>query len=249
MRESVLMDRIYAGCILNISASGARDSNGGCYSHRVREPTLPSIIVSWPHYADQKPVYYELLAQASNSSARRDYRRSPVFNRGWILQERVLAPRVLHLTRGSIGWECSEGDATELLPHTREALPMRPGQLSNPAISRGDLLDLWPQVLYTYSGTQLTMPDKDKMVAVQGVSKRIAELLNDTLYFGFLASTLPQSICWNVCDADSPEQAENQSYPSWHFARWNKQILPSRCEEVDGRFNAHCPRCLSFLDA
>ena len=45
-RESVLMDKVYAGCALNISAADARDGNGGCYSQRVDEHVLRPIVVS-----------------------------------------------------------------------------------------------------------------------------------------------------------------------------------------------------------
>ncbi|KAK0646957.1 heterokaryon incompatibility protein-domain-containing protein [Cercophora newfieldiana] len=39
--------------------------------------------------------------------------QAPVNRRGWVLQERLLAPRVLHFCRDQIAWECSEFDAAE----------------------------------------------------------------------------------------------------------------------------------------
>lgn len=42
--------------------------------------------------------------------------QAPVNKRGWVLQERLLAPRVLHFCKGQIAWECSEFEAAEGLP-------------------------------------------------------------------------------------------------------------------------------------
>ena len=42
--------------------------------------------------------------------------QASVNKRGWVLQERLLAPRVLHFCNGQIAWECSEFDLAEGLP-------------------------------------------------------------------------------------------------------------------------------------
>lgn len=39
--------------------------------------------------------------------------QAPVNKRGWVVQERLLAPRVLHFCRGRIAWECAEFDDIE----------------------------------------------------------------------------------------------------------------------------------------
>lgn len=39
--------------------------------------------------------------------------QAPVNKRGWVVQERLLAPRVLHFCRGRIAWECAEFDEIE----------------------------------------------------------------------------------------------------------------------------------------
>lgn len=39
--------------------------------------------------------------------------QAPVNRRGWVVQERLIAPRVLHFCRGRIAWECREFDEIE----------------------------------------------------------------------------------------------------------------------------------------
>jgi len=38
---------------------------------------------------------------------------APVNKRGWVLQERLMAPRVLHFCSNQVAWECAEFDAAE----------------------------------------------------------------------------------------------------------------------------------------
>lgn len=43
--------------------------------------------------------------------------RAPVNIRAWVVQERLLAPRVLHFGQTQVIWECRELSACELYPH------------------------------------------------------------------------------------------------------------------------------------
>jgi hypothetical protein len=89
-----------------------------------------------------------------------------------------------------------------------------------------DLAFIWFSALVTYSHTRLTEPNKDKLIALHGISKRIADLLGDNLWHGFLSSGLPYSLCWyasckNRCDFhDVPE---DNALASWQFVRSNHQ--------------------------
>ncbi|KAH8785084.1 heterokaryon incompatibility protein-domain-containing protein [Diaporthe sp. PMI_573] len=52
-----------------------------------------------------------LLVDVSNWEAL--VNQAPVNKRGWVVQERLLAPRVLHFCRGRVAWECAEFDDIE----------------------------------------------------------------------------------------------------------------------------------------
>jgi len=43
----------------------------------------------------------------------RQVETAPVNTRGWVLQERLMAPRVLHFCKGQIAWECHQMEAAE----------------------------------------------------------------------------------------------------------------------------------------
>lgn len=237
--ESITMDQVYAGSLLNISAAHGRDGNTGCFTHISNLSTSPSIVVSWAKYEGAEPEHYE-LAETSALCGEADllstfYRTSNVFKRGWIVQERILASRVLHFASKTLVWECCEGVATQRRPHVsqrHDVQPLRPlpGYLG-PRVEpwpRSDLIATWCNAIWTYSRTALTKPDEDKLVAVQGVTKRIAGLMNDSVCYGFPSSTLPHALCWSrPSESRNPEghTMENTSFPSWHFARLNEEFL------------------------
>lgn len=58
--ESITMDQVYAGGLLNISASHGRDGNTGCFTHLSHIATAPSIVVPWAKFEGAEPEYYEL---------------------------------------------------------------------------------------------------------------------------------------------------------------------------------------------
>lgn len=126
--------------------------------------------------------------------------KAPVNVRAWVLQERLLAPRVLHFCKGSIAWECSgftraEGHPTGLpkfqlqhdriLPevslkgldpfkHGKDLRTIRLGDEKepDPHIPKKDLygFELWARVVEMYSRMNLTMP-KDKLIALSGIAQ------------------------------------------------------------------------------
>lgn len=125
--------------------------------------------------------------------------KAPVNVRAWVLQERLLAPRVLHFCQGSIAWECAgftraEGHPTGLprfqlqhdriLPevslkgldpwkHGKELRRIRLGDAKepDPHIPEKDLygFELWARVVEMYSKMNLTNPI-DKLIAISGIA-------------------------------------------------------------------------------
>lgn len=125
---------------------------------------------------------------------------APVNVRAWVLQERLLAPRVLHFCKGSIAWECggftrAEGYPSglprfqlqhdKILPevplkgldpfkHGRELRMIRLGDSKEPDshIPERDLygFELWARVVEMYSKMSLTV-EKDKLIALSGIAQ------------------------------------------------------------------------------
>jgi hypothetical protein len=41
---------------------------------------------------------------------------TPLGGRGWVVQERILSPRVVHFSSNQLFWDCCQEKAAELLP-------------------------------------------------------------------------------------------------------------------------------------
>lgn len=240
-KESITMDRVYAESLLNLGAAQGSDSHSGCFSQTIDSAHIPSTVVQWARHSGDEPKYYEVVDSKHEDDDHLDifYETSRIFSRGWITQERILAPSMLHFSTQGLIWECAEGVATQQRPYVtknnaKSSPRPLPGRLavSDSSSERSRWIILWCRAVRTYSKAKLTSPDKDKLVAIHGISTRIADLLGEPLFFGFLPSTLPWSLCWKseaVAQFSYPTScAQNDHFPSWHFARQNEWILMPR---------------------
>jgi hypothetical protein len=124
---------------------------------------------------------------------------APVNKRGWVLQERLMAPRVLHFCRDQVAWECSEFEAAEGLPEGIPNYQLTPSGIRagsrlkglsalkdgawlrsmrlqgfkdpDPHLQPGIYaLELWRRIVEVYSKTAITQPG-DKLIALSGMAR------------------------------------------------------------------------------
>lgn len=161
-RESSTMGDVYRGSKCNIAASASYDSRGGLF--RSRDPALKSCCT-----AKLKTGHSQMTFSIEEDSSSPSFheRNQPLLKRGWVLQERFLAPRVLHFGSDYIYWECHTIDASEKHPTgAPQYLEKRFKDVSY------DLYKLWHRLVTEYSACSLTM-ERDKLVAISGVAKHI----------------------------------------------------------------------------
>lgn len=89
--ESSIMSDIYRNGIVMISATAASDSQHGILRPRdyLRSPRL----------GRHKEILFQLNCDSQHSN-------EPLHKRGWCLQERIMAPRILHFGNLQLEWEC-----------------------------------------------------------------------------------------------------------------------------------------------
>ncbi|RDW87876.1 hypothetical protein BP5796_03570 [Coleophoma crateriformis] len=107
LEQAGLMDRIYQGSFCNIAATASPDPYGGLFSER--DPALITPLrvqlkgVS-PHNQD---AFYDVGDDFSQEWMRQ-VALSPLAVRGWVVQERLLSPRVIHFAKKQLFWECAQ---------------------------------------------------------------------------------------------------------------------------------------------
>lgn len=132
---------------------------------------------------------------------------APVNTRGWVLQERLMAPRVLHFCRDQIAWECHEFEAAEGQPATipnfqltidgiregsrlkgldivKDGSWLRRMRLNeyeepDPHLQPGIYtLELWRRIVEVYSNTAVTNPE-DKLIALSGMARWMSRQIEE----------------------------------------------------------------------
>jgi hypothetical protein len=113
--ESAKMGDVYAGAVCTIASTGSSSADGGCFHERdcltlspckIGVSSLESLLPEW--------IY---IRRDDLSAFTRGVEQSPLNKRGWVVQERLLSPRILHFGEEMIFWECWQRVASELNPH------------------------------------------------------------------------------------------------------------------------------------
>lgn len=169
--EASTMGDVYKGSSCNIAATASSDGSGGCFRDRDPRYLKPCLVTTE-------------FSNHSNSAYWLESRRlphdtfQPLFDRGWVVQERVLAPRTLHFGSEYLLWECQRDRKTELYPHgyPRYTSPL-PSLTMGPSkyLSKREARSYWKELIREYSLCQLTEP-RDKLVAISAIAKELNTL-------------------------------------------------------------------------
>lgn len=128
------------------------------------------------------------------------FKESPLISRAWVVQERILARRVIHFGRRQLGWECHEQEHCEMFPQGFPPVicplgvkSLDPGYLFfglRYEILEQKVARLWKRIVTDYSQRHLTI-ENDKVAAIYGIATNVGELCdNDTLVAGLWKNNL-----------------------------------------------------------
>jgi hypothetical protein len=205
LSESANMHRVYGNSFCNFSATAAKDSGEGLFFAR-------EVHQLWDFEANlntegipgrRSPRQIQTCAIIDPLFWEQGIDNAVLNSRGWVLQERIMAPRVLHFCKDQIAWECHEGDAAERYPDGVSSLrlseikrgevvlrnrlkgldPGHDGKALRVArlktepvphlISDIYAFELWKRIVEVYSKARLTNP-KDKLIALTGIAKMMS---------------------------------------------------------------------------
>ncbi|UPX18738.1 uncharacterized protein EKO05_0009030 [Ascochyta rabiei] len=230
------MDRVYGETFLNLSATASLNSNGGLFRNgdfeQLEETEISLNIEGLPQAYEKKDLPTCLLERKRQllrccmvvdvSFWANEVDKGPVNTRGWVLQERLLSPRVLHFCWHQIGWECScsggmEGPIANEIHHKSSAghqsryHSIIEGIRQKTIDTHSDAntityspLNLWAAIVRTYSKTAISHP-QDKLVALSGLARIIAEETKCGYVAGLWRTDFESQLLWFV------EPAFNQS--------------------------------------
>ena len=234
--EAAQMGRVYGNSLCNIAATGASNDEEGCFRERNASLLQPSCIIKseWDNRNNRtwKIIHSGFWETRMN--------QAPLNQRGWVMQERWLSPRVLHYGRDQLLWECRELDACETYPdglpeplqNARSGFKLDPEGLKEDQTTSPDPAWFyrcrWISIVNKYSVTSLTKGE-DKLVALSGIAKRIQGLIDDEYLAGFWRKFLPSDLLWTVdkrLQMTPLPSAKPRPYraPSWSWASVDHKV-------------------------
>ncbi|KIM94457.1 hypothetical protein OIDMADRAFT_77980, partial [Oidiodendron maius Zn] len=218
----VEMAEIYANCVLNIAVDHGESAEAGCFVSRDGDSIRPCIFdisllahrtmntypeLEQPHPLDtyhviDKRFWSDLLSE------------NPLISRGWVHQERLLSPRILHFGKKQLAWECKGLLACETF-HTEQKYIIPGGRI--PFSFNGSTSGRWYKVVEAYSATSLTNL-QDKLPAIAGIAKRVAIERSAKYAAGMFLSDFPESLLWYYNDGPLGGVVTPYRAPSWSWA-------------------------------
>lgn len=214
LNQAGRMHKVYSTAILNIAATGASNSLMGLFAHRNPEVLIPPEVELCLDglQPSKESTKYRIIRTAFFQT---ELAQMPLIKRAWVVQERLLAPRVLHFGQNELLWECSEMEASETYPkgllpamtiggstHFKRLDPHVEGrrlrqyglQEMDPRFFRHEL---WKRVVESYTACLLTN-EGDKLIALSGIAQRMSRIIGDDYMAGMWRFCLESQLLWWV---------------------------------------------------
>lgn len=153
---------------------------------------------------------------------------APVNRRGWVLQERLMSPRVLHFCHDQVAWECCGFDAAEGQPEGMPNFQLTSGGIVEESRLKGlevksdgwrlrrirldgykepdprlrpaiYALELWRRIVEVYTKTAITNPE-DKLIALSGMARLMSDKIGSKVEYraGLWNIHLESQLLWQV---------------------------------------------------
>ncbi|PWY88537.1 HET-domain-containing protein [Aspergillus heteromorphus CBS 117.55] len=250
LHEAPRMSYIYGGAVINLAASVAAHSDMSCFPPRDNN-TLSSLqpcIVRppWNNNGNEHGPLTTPYRLYHNDFWSDTFTAMPLMTRAWVVQELLLAPRLLHLCGSQLFWECGELSACEIFPHgippnnsprwmTRStiwdalALSQSPHMMGGGDSRRATSRKLWTSIVAQYTESELTF-STDKLVAISGVARIMEHALDDNYCAGLWRKTLVTDLGWRRASAgargwgDAGMRPSPYRAPSWSWASLDGRV-------------------------
>jgi hypothetical protein len=220
--ESARMGLVYSNSALNIAASAAPDGSFGCFTARTPDQVYGCKAAIWETHRPRQTTVdiWDISVEYLASK----FMENVLDTRGWIFQERFLAPRTLYFTPHQLYWECVSRKACETFPDS-----FQDGASTLPAIkidywNRPDVTvaQRWGTTACEYSGKTTTFP-RDRLIAFSGIARLFATKFGTTYLAGLWKEDLIVQLAWLALKPSNVEV--RGSIPSWSWASVDTETI------------------------
>lgn len=241
-QESGAMSSVYGGAICNIAANAAEDGHAGMFRQRNPDLVRPcQISTLWDNHENVD------LYLTETNWWEKCLDNDPLGQRSWVLQEDLLARRVINFSTRQIFWECSQIHANETFPkgiktanYKKKLSSLLAGRSPESVCREAKLRSpeellrwLWLDAVNSYSQRRLTKPS-DKFVALSGVARILEGIFNESYLCGLWRRNLAQQLCWFTASSNTTTFPLQYRAPSWTWASVDDEVfLPHPLDEYE----------------
>ena len=240
-KQASQMADIYRNCAVRIAATAARDPS---YTFFPPQPMTASVRMK--NIEGQRPVYhhegkcYATLPRRYN----RDVDMARLNSRAWVVQERLLAPRTIHICEdhiyietdhaGIIGEDDVPQFALRFTNISKEGTDR--GRLMQTSISKrtrnyddtNDTSGSWQKIAEMFSACRITYPT-DKLIAISGLISDRQEhgkfpYRGSKNYVGMWESTLHEDLLWISMNTEEFLFLSDLNLPTWAWIAYQGPV-------------------------
>ncbi|RDL37703.1 uncharacterized protein BP5553_05136 [Venustampulla echinocandica] len=209
-RESGRMADVYSNAYLVVAANHARDGSEGCFHSR---PARPKSMVNIPELGE---ICVQLVYPGDeNEWQGKDFEKEPLCRRGWALQERILARRILHYNTRQIYIECNYG----IMGEDGSSFGKRYCCNLSDLNESKEPHTMWNSLLWSYGLRKLTKAT-DKLPALSGIAKLFKSRFATEYVAGLWSDKLIEGLAWQGIGDRSPASTTEYTGPSWSWASY-----------------------------
>ena len=236
--QAARMTDVYSNSWITIAADAAINGNEGFINDERRKIKVKRFKCPGPGTQDS-----EVCIRKKGSGLRDSFNhhcwtgptRSPLSLRGWVLQESVLAPRILHFTAEELTWECNTQSQCEcqVQPHHFSSeLPIKA------YINQLPFRKKWSLLVDEFSERDLSF-QTDRLPAISGLAMWMQKSTNASYWAGLWSDEFPEALLWWVLDRKKDVKASRciskrilpYQAPTWSWASVTGRVLLSLCSD------------------
>lgn len=240
-REAGRMCDVYGNAWLTIAATSSRNCREGILNNPLSGDSVDSFLssnrlVKWSGSNAANGVEWIAIPQPAQSSSGRHLKVKPeeqemfpetwpLLTRAWVLQERILSPRVLHFATPELWFECKEEVRCECSgAHLSGPSQIGFGRRIQKPLEKGDAKELgklWQELVEEYTKLYLTK-EEDRLPALSGLAQRFSRAMPGVEYLaGLWGNSFPEGLAWykeSTVEETRQSQAIQGMIPSWSWA-------------------------------
>ena len=252
--ESIKMGSIYRNSMLNIAASHAQNSFGGCFNQQSISRDRAAMASSHDLLfddsieitgMDSRGINTTLILYPQDHGAMlKNLNESPLEKRGWTFQERVLSPRTINFTSTQVIWECrNEYLFEDRIPWRATKAGSRPlSSVLRPRLEdftkssltlfghdekAAHIANYWylHVVAKQYTIRAFTKPS-DRLIALAGIANVYKHLSKDRYVAGLWESSLAAGLGWfkSLSQPTRPGPPTGSRWPTWSWASHDDHV-------------------------